>query len=323
MRGESDAVEPQGASEEDRDAGRRVLLALEWLGEALDACGEVPQPLGKQVRALAEGRSTVPADGERIDFVARVRAEMSRSGEDAPAAWAPTLRAWLGDALAAWLGGALAAQPVTALGLALRGPVSQCVAARDALRARHRGAADAFASWYAAGLDDASRAVYAAASSVALDEAVDRWCALGCEAELGRYVATWQRSSSGWAEALLGTRVEVPVGDLGRLRAMQTHLRELQGRRAPKRSIPRALAARLGVSEDEATRLLAVHAQIAARQSPEEVLRRRGSVLRPVARAAQSLERELGRAPGIAEIAARAQVHPCLVELCLEALEGT
>lgn len=322
MRGEIESVEGQGASDEDIEAGRAVLLSMEWLGEALDACGEVPRACAKQVRALAEGRSIVPADGERIDFVARVRAEAARDRADTAASWPAALASWLGAGLTAWLTRALAAQPVTALGLALRGPVSQCVASRSALRARHAGAADAFRQWYAAGLDDDARAAYAAASEVALDEAIDRWCALGCESELGRYVATWQRSSSGWAEALLGTRVDVPVGDLGRLRAMQTHLQELQARRAPTRSIPRALAARLGVSEDEAARLLAVHAEIAARRDPEAALRRRWAVVRPVARAAESLERELGRAPGVSEIAARAAVHPCLVELCLEALEG-
>lgn len=323
MNDEGEPIEADGASEADRALGREVLLSMEWLGEALDASGAVPDALHKQVRALAEGRSTVPADGERIDFVARVRAARALAAEGTPAPWAAPLAAWLGAALTTWLSRELAATPVTALGLALRQPVSRCVSARSALRAAHQGAADAFAQWYAAGLDDASRAVYEAASAVALDEAIDRWCALGCESDLARYVTTWQRSASGWAEAALGTRLDVAVGDLGRLRAMQTHLTELQARRAPRRSVPRALAARLGVSEDEAARLLAVHAEITARRDPEAVLRRRWDVVRPVARAAEALERELGRPPAVDEIAARAKVHRCLVELCLEALEAT
>ena len=317
-----DSPERGGAAPEDRAAGRAVLVAVEWLGETLSGCVELPPSLRKQATALASGRSRVPADGERTDFVRRVRDAMAPPPERAEDL-ALTLAPWLGAALTAWLRAQLRAEPVTALGLALRDPISRCVEARAALRALQAPVADAFVAWNTAGLEVEARAVYAAASAVALDEATDRWCALGCEADLQRYVATWQRSSAGWAEAALGARVDVPVGDLGLLRAMQTHLRELHARRAPSRSLPRALAARLGVTEPEAARLLAVHAAVAARLDPTAMLRRRMEVVRPIARAAAELERELGRAPRVPEIASRAAVHPCLVELALEALEAT
>jgi DNA-directed RNA polymerase specialized sigma subunit len=44
------------------------------------------------------------------------------------------------------------------------------------------------------------------------------------------------------------------------------------------------------------------------------------AVIRPIAEAAAALERELRRPPAVEEIAARARVHPCLVELALDAV---
>lgn len=316
MHTQRDPYEPRGAEPDDLDAGRALLGAVEWLGEVLDGCVELPPHLRKQTAALASGRSRVPADGERIDFVARVRAAMT------PASPAETLRGWLGAALVEWLDRQLLADPVSALGLALRSPLEECIDARNGLRDRHIEAARAFQRWYAVGLDAAEQGVFAAASAVALDEAVDRWCALGCESDLRRYVATWQRSASGWAETALGRRFEMPIDELGGLRAVQIHLRELQSRRAPAGSIPKALSRRLGVSVDEAQRLLKVHEAVTARRDTEGALRRRMPVIRPIAEAAAALERELERAPRVDEIARRAEVHPCLVELALDAVGG-
>lgn len=311
-----DTPQRSTATAEDLSQGSALLQTLEWLGEVLDGCLDLPAALKNRASALAQGTSRVPADGERIDFVARVREAQS----PAPAALA--LRGWLGEGLARWLDARVSA-PTTALGLALRFPVERCLDAREALLARHRPAAQAFEQWYAAGLDAADGAVFAAASDVALGEAVDRWCALGCESDLRRYVTTWQRSASGWAEASLGRGFELPTEDLGRLRALQVHLHELHARRAPPRSLARALAARMGVSVAEAQRLMLVHGAVVEAGVGGAAIRRRMAVIRPIAEAAAALERELRRSPAVEEIAARARVHPCLVELALDAVGST
>lgn len=313
MDDERDPSESSRADAADEAAGRALLHEIEWLGEVLEGCEELPPSMRRQAAAMAAGRSRVPADGERIDFVARVRAADDAAGDARP------LQGWLGAELTAWLDARLAGATLTALGLALREPVGRCVEARAALRARHVDAAKAFQTWYAAGRDDEERRAFAAASSVALDEAVDRWCALGCESDLRRYVASWQRSASGWAERSLGRGFELPVEELGPLRAVQLHLEAIRARTAAVGSIPRALARRMGVSEKEALRLLQAHQRVSERRDLDAVMRRRMPVIRPIAAAAATLERELRRAPRIEEIAARARVHPCLVELALDA----
>lgn len=303
------------AAPEDHDLGSALLHSMEQLGEVLEGCIEVPEALRAHARALAQGESRVPADGERIDFVARVREAL------APPRELMALRSWLGTGLTRWLEQSMRGE-LRAIGFALRAPVDRCLDARRALYERHLGAAQAFARWYAEGLVDHERDTFAAASRVALAEAVDRWCALGCESDLRRYVATWQRSASGWAEAALGRGIELPTEDLGRLRALRVHVKELHARRVSPRQLPRAVAARMGVSVAEAQRLLKVHDAAAAAGANGEALRRRMSLIRPIAEAATSLERELSRPPSVDEIASRARVHPCLVELALDAAGG-
>ncbi len=303
----------------DVHVGRRLALAIEALGEALNACASLPPSLAAQADALAHGRSTVPADGERSDFPARVEVRMARapSAEEDPAA---SLEAWLGDALTRWLRDAIGRAPLAPWAFELRDAVDLAREAREDLVDRKRPLADVYARWYAEGLDERARKVFESASRVALEEAADRWCALGCEGSLDRYVSTWQRSASGWAESILGTAVDVSVGDLGKLRQLQAAVRALQSQRPPPRSFPRALATKLGVDVGEVERLLALEATVRDRLDPGRSLKRRWSMVKPIATAVAALERDLGRLPSVSEIAERACVHDALVELVLESL---
>lgn len=303
----------------DVHVGRRLALAVEALGEALSACGQVPASLALQVDALARGRSTVPADGERTDFPSRVRA-LADAPERAAVDHARALEPWLGDALSRWLSDAVGRAPLSPWAFELRDAVELASAARDELVARKRPLADVYARWYGEGLDEPTRALFACASRLALEEAADRWCALGCEGSLDRYVTTWQRSASGWVDTLLGATVDVSVGDLGKLRQLQSAVRALQAQRPPPRSFPRAIAAKLGVDVSEVERLLALEASVRDRLDPERSLKRRWSMVKPIATAVSTLEKELGRLPSVSEIAARAGVHEALVELVLESL---
>ena len=81
-------------------------------------------------------------------------------------------------------------------------------------------------------------------------------------------------------------------------------------------------AERLAISEAEITRLMTVQAAVMERVDPQEVLRRRATVFRPIAKAAAELAAGGdGKAPTVAAVARRAKVHPALVELCLDALD--
>ncbi len=310
-----DVLTPEAA------AGRRLSLAMESLGEALAACEVLPSGFQRLAESLATGRSVVPADGEARDFVRDLRERLEaplpveRAGDPAR-----SLVSWLGRSASSWLAGALDVVPARVEMFGLRSAVELCRDARLDLLDLHRGAAEAHAAWYAAGLDPESARAFSTASSMALDEAIDRWVGLGSEGDLGRYVVTWQRSSSGWAERHLGSAVEVDVTDLGRLRALRVVLDELQRRGAPKRLVPSLLAHRLGVSTAEATRLLGVEAAVAARRDPKVTLGRRWHLVAPVAEAARTLGAARETPPTASEIAAVAGVHPALVELILEAL---
>jgi hypothetical protein len=316
------STEPTRSRGNDVHAGRRLALAMEALGEALVGCDALPAALSKQADALAHGRSTVPADGERSDFPARVARRV-----DAPEPGAPTavddaraLEAWLGEALTAWLAEAIGRLPLSPHGFALRDAAELACEAREALVARKSSLAAVYARWHGEGLDDRAKRVFACASTLALEEAVDRWCALGCEGSLDRYVSTWQRSGSGWADAALGTAVDVSVSDLGQLRALQSAVRELRDARPPPRSFPRAIAAKLGVDVTEVERLLALEATVRDRLDPDRSLKRRWALVKPIATAVAALERESGRLPSVSEIAGRAGVHEALVELVMESL---
>jgi hypothetical protein len=295
----------------DVTAGRALALALEALGEALHGDPALPPSLSLHVAALAAGRSGVPADGERSDFPARVRSALAapRAGGDGVA----TLEAWLGAALTAWLAETTEAGKYTM-------EVEAVLEAREALLARKRPIAAVYARWHGEGLEETAREVFRAASTIALGEAIDRWVALGCEGDLDRVVATWQRSSAGWAEKTLGTAIEVSVGDLGQLRALQRAVRAARAK-TPE-GLTRAVARRMGLSVEETKRLMALDACVRARRDPERVIRRRWAMVKPIAVAVATLERELGRMPSMTEIAARAGVHPCAVELVLEAMGG-
>jgi hypothetical protein len=76
----------------------------------------------------------------------------------------------------------------------------------------------------------------------------------------------------------------------------------------------------MGVSVAEAQRLMLVHGAVSEAGVGGAAVRRRMAVIRPIAEAAAALERELRRPPAVEEIAARARVHPCLVELALDAV---
>lgn len=315
-------TDPKRSRGNDVHAGRRLALAIEALGEALAGCDALPAAFAKHADALAHGRSTVPADGERSDFPARVTrlVDAPAAGEATPRDDARSLEAWLGDALAAWLADAIGRLPLAPHGFALRDATELACEAREALLARKSSLAAVYARWHGEGLDDAAKRVFACASTLALEEAVDRWCALGCEGSLDRYVSTWQRSGSGWAEAVLGTAVDVSVSDLGQLRALQSAVRELRDARPPPRSFPRAIAAKLGVDVTEVERLIALQSTVRDRLDPERSLKRRWALVKPIATAVATLERESGRLPSVSEIAGRAGVHEALVELVMESL---
>ena len=303
----------------DVHVGRRLALATEALGEALVSCKSLPPALSTQADALAHGRSTVPADGERSDFPARVEARVALD-PSVERDHASSLEAWLGDALTRWLRDAVTRAPLAPWAFELRDAVELAFEAREDLIERKRPLADVYARWFGEGLDDRSKRIFESASRIALEEAADRWCALGCEGRLDRYVITWQRSASGWAETLLGTAVDVSVGDLGKLRQLQSAVRALQAQRPPPRSFPRALATKLGVDVTEVERLLALEATVRDRLDPGRSLKRRWAVVKPIATAVAALERDLGRLPSVSEIAERASVHEALVELVLESL---
>lgn len=304
----------------DLHGGRRVALAIEALGEAVAACEGLPVAFQKHAESLAQGRSTVPAGGEVVDFPARLR-DFSDGplDEDDPAACARSLGAWLGEGLVAWVTEAVQKVPAGVSALGLREALCVAAAARLDLLDARRPLADAYASWFCAGAAPSAEKVFRRASTMALGEAVDRWCALGCEGSLDRYIATWQRSAAGWAETVLGTAVEVPTGDLGKLRSLQATLKELRSQRP--RSLAQAVASRTGWALAEVDRLLAVEAVVRERLDPRQALRRRWSIVKPVADAVTALEKSLGRTPSVEEIAAQAGVHPATVELVLEAIE--
>ncbi len=290
-----------------------MALAFEELGELLRSHVELPSRFRRVASSLADGKSVVPADGEVSDWPGRLQA-VHRAP---PAGRAAPLRGWLGDAFASWLS-ALVDGP-TPEGWVLRGAVDVCAAARNALREHAAPVAGAYATWYSAGSDEAVVAVIATASSLALDEAIDRWVALGFDADLPRYVGVWQRSSSRWVERVVGTAVDVSINDLGALRSLRVLLTEFAARRVPKAKVAAMAAQRLDVTEDEVHRLLSVESAVAERIDPTEILRRRASVVRPIARAAAELSSG-DRTPTVAAVARRAKVHPALVELCLDAL---
>jgi hypothetical protein len=204
----------------------------------------------------------------------------------------------------------------------LAGPVDACADARDALLAAIGPVAAAHATWYSAGSEPDTLPWIALASRIALEEAVDRWVALGFDADLPRYVSVWQRASSRWVEHVVGSAVDVSLSDLGALRSLRELLEEFTTRRVPKGRVKEMAAERLAVSEAEVTRLLSVQAAVLQRVDPREVLRRRASVFRPIAKAAAELAAaSVGKAPTVAAVARRAKVHPALVELCLDALD--
>lgn len=319
---EAELPETAQSSSEDVIAGRGLALAMEGLGEALAGCDVLPAGHLKLAQALASGRSVVPADGEDSGFVAALRARLGATASPAqPGDAARSLVAWIGAGAAAWLGSGLDRVPSAVELLGLREAVAACCDARQTLMAMHRGAAEAHATWYAAGLDGESARAFGVASSMALEQAVDRWVGLGCAGSLPRYVVTWQRASAGWAERHLGRAVDIDTSDIGRLRAMREVLDELRRRRAPRKLIPRMLAERLGVSLAESNRLLRVEAAVMAHRDTRASLSRRWPIVRPVADAARRLGQQLKRAPTVPEIAESARVHPALVELILESLD--
>jgi hypothetical protein len=287
----------------DVHAGRRLALAIESLGEVLAADARLPEAHRALAESLAAGRSVVPAADHPTDFAARVLAPLPTGIE--------ALSAWLGPALARWL---------TAAPDALRDAAEVVVEARLMVLESHAPRAEAFRAWYAIGLPDAEQEVFARASALALGEAVDRWVALGCEGDLGRYVSTWQRSASGWAESALGSAVEIPTSELGRLREVQQALREVRREGVRPESIVRALSERLGWPARDVERLVAMESVVRERLDPRVALRRRWSIVQPIAKAVGALERELGVMPSVAQIAERAGVHEATVELCLDAI---
>jgi len=305
-----------------RELGKDLALAIENLGEMLLACAELPPQYARLAEALAGGRSVVPLDGEVTDWPARLRS--TRAGAEVraprPGDRARGLRAWLGAGLSAWL--ADARDERSALGWVLAGPIDGCADARDALLAAVAPVAQAHATWYAAGSDRDTVPWIALASRLALEEAIDRWVALGFDADLPRYVSVWQRAASRWVEQVVGSAVDVSLSDLGALRSLRELLAEFSTRRVPGGRVKRMAAERLAVSEAEVTRLLTVQAAVMQRVDPQEVLRRRASVFRPIAKAAAELAaRGEGKVPTVAAVARRAKVHPALVELCLDAID--
>lgn len=301
--------------------GKELALQLEALGEMLLHSGELPERFARVAEALAGGRSIVPLDGEVSDWPARLKATRLlrvTPRDPRPGDGARSLRGWLGASLAAWLGALL--DEAEATGWVLRGAVDRCVAARDALLAAIAPVADAHATWYSAGSDAKAVPWVSVASRLALEEAVDRWVALSFDADLPRYVSVWQKASARWVELVVGTAVEVSIGDLGALRSLRVLLEEFATRGVPAGRIARMAAERLDVTEAEVRRLLTLQEAVKARIDPREVLRRRAAVVRPIAKAVAELS-DRGRAPTVSAVARRAKVHPALVELCLEALD--
>jgi len=300
--------------------GKELSLHLEALGEMLLTCGELPPRFARVAEALAEGKSIVPLDGEVSDWPARLRATRSvvdqrrgaRHGDGGRA-----LRGWLGASLAAWLGATLDEGDAT--GWVLRGAVDRCIGTRDALLGTIGPVADAHATWYSAGAQPETLLWITVASRLGLEEAVDRWVALGFDADLPRYVSVWQRAAARWVELVVGNAVEVSLSDLGSLRSLRALLEEFTTRRVPRGRITSMAAERLEITEAEVRRLLSVQATVQARIDPREVLRRRASVVRPIARAVADIA-DAGRVATVAAVARRAKVHPALVELCLDAL---
>ena len=302
--------------------GKDLALSIENLGEMILACAELPSQFARLAEALAVGRSVVPLDGEVADWPARLRSmravmlvRVSRPGDRAR-----SLRGWLGASLSAWLANAI--DEGAALGWVLNGTVNQCADARDALLAAIGPVANAHATWYGAGAAAETIPWIELASQMALDESVDRWVALGFDADLPRYVSVWQRAASRWVEVVVGSAVDVSLSDLGALRSLRELLEEFATRRVPKNRVKRMAAERLAISESEITRLMTVQAAVMERVDPQEVLRRRAAVFRPIAKAAAELAAGGdGKAPTVAAVARRAKVHPALVELCLDALD--
>lgn len=306
----------------DVDAARELALAMEALGEAMQGCDALDPAISRLAAALAEGRSVVPLDEEGPGFAERVRSAVARVGAPVRRGdGARSLRAWLGGAVASWVGERLDAVPCEIVYLGLCGAVDDAVAARGALRGRHEETARAFSQWHAAGLDASAGEVFAAASALALDEAIDRWTGLGFTSDLHRYVVTWQRASAGWAERVLGRATEVDAGDLGRLSTLRVIAEELRLRRVPKRRFRAVLAARMALLESDIDRLLGLDAQVRERRAPKAVVSRRWSLIKPVADVAGRLGQRLGRSPTADEIAAEAGVARALVELIVDALQ--
>ncbi|MBI5512700.1 MAG: hypothetical protein HY909_02975 [Deltaproteobacteria bacterium] len=289
----------------DLHAGRRLALALESLGERLAASAGLPPVLRPQAEALAQGRSRVPADGAAVDWVSRVR--------DGLPVGLQGLRGWLGTPLTVWLEERRGSPEEDAAQVALE--------ARTLLKARHEDAARAYCRWFSAAQPEGAQGVFAVASELGLGEAVDRFCALGCEGDLGRQVGVWQRAAAGWAESALGSRVAVPVGELGRLKALHGAVGEAERQGVPPGGVAAWVASQLGWTLAEVEALLKLQRAVVARTDPRETLRPRWALVRPVAEAVASLERDLGRMPTLDEIAERAGSHRALVELCLEALD--
>jgi hypothetical protein len=305
-----------------KELGKALALGVEHLGEMLLACSELPSQFARLAEALAGGRSVVPLDGEVSDWPARLRATRAVSlvRQARPGDRARSLRGWLGESLSTWLAGVL--DEGAALGWVLKGPVDRFADARDALLAAIGPVADAHATWYAAGAAAETIPWIRLASRLALEESVDRWVSLGFDADLPRYVSVWQRAASRWVELVVGSAVDVSLSDLGALRSLRELLEEFATRRVPRNRVKRMVAERLAISEAEVTRLLSVQAAVMERVDPREVLRRRASVFRPIAKAAAELAAAGdGKVPTVAAVARRAKVHPALVELCLDALD--
>ena len=305
-----------------KELGKALALGVEHLGEMLLACSELPPQFARLAEALAGGKSVVPLDGEVTDWPARLRSARAVAvvRPARPGDRARSLRGWLGESLSTWLAGVL--DEGAALGWVLRGPVDRLADARDALLAAIGPVADAHATWYSAGAPAETVPWIKLASRLALEESVDRWVSLGFDADLPRYVSVWQRAASRWVELVVGSAVDVSLSDLGALRSLRELLEEFTTRRVPRSRVKRMVAERLAISEAEVTRLLSVQAAVMERVDPREVLRRRASVFRPIAKAVAELAAAGdGKVPTVAAVARRAKVHPALVELCLDALD--
>ncbi len=310
------------ALDDDRARGRRLALAMEALGDAISSCSVLPPQFRPRAESLREGRSVVPADElsgegfvEGLTTRMRERASVSRAGDGARA-----LHRWLGRDFAEWLGGGLDAVPEAVELFGIRPSVALARDARLDLLDLRRDDAEAFARWFAEGRGAEHAEWSREASAMALEEAVDRWCGLGCEGSLAKYVGSWQRSASGWVERALGGGTAVDPGDLGKLRALRITLEELRKRRVPKKRLEAMLAERLDVTVDDVRRLMATEAEVRARRDPATTLGRRWAIVRPIAIAVADLSNEGEKTPSVEKIARYAGVHRVLVELALDAL---